>query len=172
MAVAAAATLNVTELFATNDGQFFIDENRALLHATPNKLSVFQLAIPEAAELETKTNKVASKLAAHKGAADNTNQENTSDNKLMAIPGKETADKTDQDNTVNNTSADEMIEHEVSEDDIINNPDLQNSDIKAGDEISFLPIKAEVKVKAAAGKVAPKKVAPKKTAPKTTTDNK
>lgn len=37
------AKLKVNTLFATSDGQFFLEENRAMLHATPNKLSMFPL---------------------------------------------------------------------------------------------------------------------------------
>lgn len=35
--------LNVEKLYATSDGQYFTMENRALLHATPNRLRVFSL---------------------------------------------------------------------------------------------------------------------------------
>lgn len=35
--------LKADKLYATGDGQFFLDENRALLHATPNKLRVYPL---------------------------------------------------------------------------------------------------------------------------------
>lgn len=63
--------LNVEKVFATNDGQFFVEENRALLHATPNKLSVFELKACDASEVEAETEKKAlNKVAMKKDASD------------------------------------------------------------------------------------------------------
>lgn len=45
--------LNADKLYASSDGQFFTDENRAVLHATPNKLKVFVLVVPEQDLTET-----------------------------------------------------------------------------------------------------------------------
>lgn len=35
--------LGVDKVYATSDGQYFKEENRALLHATPNRLRVFTI---------------------------------------------------------------------------------------------------------------------------------
>lgn len=38
---------NATVLYATSDGQFFLNKNRAELHANGNKLSVHDISRPE-----------------------------------------------------------------------------------------------------------------------------